>query len=161
MSLPSSPGAGGTIWRVVGQGWQGVDPPSATPGLLQAEKNEFRDPSLPSACALTSLAETEGINPGASQSSLSTSYVRSGQGWEMENDRDLGSHLGGEASPIHPHPEMFRASFPCFISPPQSFVPPSSILVTDISCSLFASPHLTISHKPRGQGVLSAVPGLG
>lgn len=43
-SLPSSPGAGGTVWRVAGQGCQGAGPPSATPGWLQTEKNddEFR-----------------------------------------------------------------------------------------------------------------------
>lgn len=36
-SLPSSPVAGRTVWRVAGQGWLGVGPPLATPELLQAE----------------------------------------------------------------------------------------------------------------------------
>ena len=45
-SLPSSPVAGRTIWRVAGQGWLGVGPPLATPELLQADRDgkEFRDP---------------------------------------------------------------------------------------------------------------------
>ena len=50
-SLPSSPVAGRTIWRVAGQGWLEVGPPLATPESLQADKRwqGIQRPSLPSA----------------------------------------------------------------------------------------------------------------
>lgn len=98
------------------------------------------------------LAEAEGTNLGDSQSSLSTSWVRSREGWEMGTDRNLGLHPEGEACPGHPQPDL-----PCLASRLHF----SSALRTAILCLLLMVPVDCVppppENKPQATGAGSFI----
>lgn len=124
MSPPSSPVAGGTIWRAAGQGWQGVDPPSATPGSLQAERDgeEFRDPPPhprgPQPSTQASLPGRRNQQEEMPKAPLSTSHVPSAEGWETVTGPQQSPSRRG--LPWHLHLTS-HTLLPCSIFSPEPF----------------------------------------
>ena len=112
MSLPSSPVAGGTIWRVAGQDWRVVGSPSASPESLQAERDGegFKGPPshLPGP-----QPGTQALLPGrrngcwerlgeAPQGDSQGSFLDPACRLERGGGRDLSCHLAGDVSLLPP-----------------------------------------------------------